>query len=68
MSLRAKDAAQSSSLPDEEEFLEGAIRAVEKAVAELHKRSIATTHVIDGRLVRIHADGRREDLGAVGSR
>lgn len=67
MSLRPKDAAQPSSLPDEA-FLEGATRAVEKAVADLHERSIGTTRVIDGRVVRIHADGRREDLGVVGSR
>jgi hypothetical protein len=52
-----------SEVPDEEEFVDGAARAVEAAIAGLHARGIATTHLIDGRLVRVHPDGRREDLG-----
>lgn len=52
-----------ADVPDEEEFLEGAIKAVKEAVASLHRRGIATTHVIDGKLVQIHPDGRREELG-----
>jgi hypothetical protein len=50
-------------VPDEDELIEGAARAVETAIANLHARGIATTHLIDGRLVRVHPDGRREDLG-----
>ena len=53
-----------SEVPDEEEFIDGASRAVQDAIAGLHARGIATTHLIDGRLVRVHPDGRREDLGA----
>lgn len=52
-----------SEVPDEEEFIDGAARAVEAAIVDLHARGIATTHLIDGRLVRVHPDGRREDLG-----
>lgn len=52
-------------VPDEDEFIEGAAKAVENAIAGLHARGIATTHVIDGRLVRVHPDGRREDLGVL---
>ncbi|MEM9452902.1 MAG: hypothetical protein AAGF11_01900 [Myxococcota bacterium] len=51
-------------VPDEDEFVEGASNAIEAAIKRLHERGIATTHLIDGRLVKIHPDGRREDLGA----
>lgn len=49
-------------LPDEEELFQGAVEAVRRAIAEQHRRGIATTHVIDGKLVRIHPDGHREEL------
>lgn len=52
-----------SEVPDEEELVDGATRAVEAAIAGLHARGIATTHLIEGRLVRVHPDGRHEDLG-----
>ena len=54
-------------LPDEEEFFQGAVDAVRRAIEDLHHRGIATTHFIDGKVVRIHPDGRREDLGSLPS-
>jgi hypothetical protein len=63
-----KETLDTVDLPSEQEFVEGAARAVEAAIVELHSRGIATTHFIDGRLVRVHPDGRREDLGALPSR
>ena len=51
--------------PEGEEFLSAAVKAVKAAIEDLHDRGIATTHWIDGRLVRVHPDGRREDLGAL---
>jgi hypothetical protein len=62
-----KDALDTAELPDEQELVKGAIQAVQQAIADLHSRGIATTHLIDGRLVRIHPDGRHEDLGLVPS-
>lgn len=50
-------------LPSEEEFVEGATESVANAIETLHDRGIATTHWVDGRLLRIHPDGHREDLG-----
>jgi hypothetical protein len=61
------DALDTAEPPDEQEFLEGATQAVQEAIVDLHSRGIATTHLIDGRLVRVHPDGRREDLGSVPS-
>jgi hypothetical protein len=63
-----KETLDTVDLPSEQEFVEGAAGAVEAAIVELHSRGIATTHFIDGLLVRVHPDGRREDLGALPSR
>jgi len=52
-----------AEVPDEEEFLEGANRAVREAIEDLRRSGITTVHAVDGRLVRVHPDGRREDLG-----
>lgn len=52
-------------VPDEAELLEGAKRAVESAIEKLHRAGIATVHALEGRMVRIHPDGRQEDLGPV---
>jgi len=49
-------------LPSEEELLIGANRAVRDAIARLHHANIATTHYIDGKLVRVLPDGRREGV------
>jgi hypothetical protein len=46
-----------AEVPDEEEFVEGAKLAVQKAIANLHRSGIATTHLIDGTLVTILPDG-----------
>jgi hypothetical protein len=62
-SMSARSETTPPEVPDEEEFVDGASRAVEAAIVGLHARGIATTHLIDGRLVRVHPDGRREDLG-----
>lgn len=51
--------------PEGEEFMSAAVEAVEAAIDDLHERGIATTHWVDGRLVRVHPDGRHEDLGAL---
>lgn len=53
-----------AGVPHEDELFEGAARAIEAAIADLHHRGIATAHLIDGRFVRIYPDGRSEDLGA----
>lgn len=53
-------------LQEEEEertLVEGANKAVACAIAELRAKQIATVHVFDGELVRVHPDGRREALG-----
>ena len=50
-------------LPDEDELIRGAKEAVKVAIRELHDRGIATTHLIDGRIVVVHPDGQREDRG-----
>ena len=62
MSDQANRGKPVTDVPDEEEFLEGAVKAVKEAVARLHRAGIATTHVIDGKFVRIHPDGRREEI------
>lgn len=49
--------------PDENELAAGIAHAVQTAIKKLHQRGIPTTHGIAGRLVRIHPDGRHEDLG-----
>jgi hypothetical protein len=54
-----------TDVPDESEFMEGANLAVQSAIQKLHRAGIATVHAIDGRIVRIHPDGRHEGLGPV---
>lgn len=49
----------------DDELVSGFSRAVRSAIDDLHRRGIPTTHVIDGELVRVHPDGRREVLGKV---
>ena len=61
----AEDNETMSDVPDEEEFLDGASRAIQNAIEKLHRAGIATVHALDGRLIRVHPDGRREDLGPV---
>lgn len=53
------------TMPNEDELLTGAEDAVRGAIERLHRANIATTYVIDDRLVRVHPDGRREELGPV---
>lgn len=62
MLTRADTIAERPEVPDEEELIEGAAKAIEAAIQGLHPRGIATVHLIDGRLVRVHPDGRHEDI------
>lgn len=52
----------SGSVPEADEFIAGASRAIESAINGLRDKGISTTHMIDGKPVRIHADGRQEAL------
>lgn len=56
--------AQPIALPDEEEFAVGASGAIAEAIRASRERGIPTTHIVDGQLVRVHPDGRREPLGS----
>jgi hypothetical protein len=58
---------QEDEVPNEEELIEGVSHAISLAIRGLHERGIATNHLIDGRLVRVHPDGRHEDLGPLDS-
>jgi len=62
-SLARLPALREPEPPSEDELLLGASRAVRDAIARLHRANIATTHIVDGRLVRVHPDGHREDIG-----
>lgn len=64
MSERSKT---NEELPDEEEFFRGATEAVRRAIGDMHSRGIPTAHLIDGKLVLVHPDGRREELGPLSS-
>lgn len=67
MSERPDAPRDESELPNEEELIEGVSQAISTAIRGLHERGIATNHLIDGRLVRVHPDGHREDLGPLES-
>lgn len=56
------ESREQSSVPSESEFFDGASRAVLAAIRRQHEQGIATTHLLEGRLVRVHPDGHREDL------
>jgi hypothetical protein len=51
-------------VPSEDEFIAGASAAIKGVVQNLHDRGIPTTHLIDGRIVKLFPDGRQQDLGA----
>lgn len=59
----AAEPSTPAEAPGEEELVAGATRAVQQSIEALHDRGISTTHIVDGRMFRIHPDGRREDLG-----
>jgi hypothetical protein len=65
MADMAENPDKLSDVPDEEEFLDGASHAIQTAIEKLHRAGIATVHALDGRLIRVHPDGRHEDLGPV---
>lgn len=67
MDERSDATREEPELPNEEELIEGVSHAISTAIRGLHERGIATNHLIDGRLVRVHPDGRREDLGPLES-
>lgn len=50
---------------EEAEALSAMTRGAHKAISDLHEKGIPSHHIIDGRLVAVHPDGRHEDLGPV---
>lgn len=55
-----------SPVPSEAEFVEGAGEAVRRAIAETHEAGLPTVHERNGMLVRVHPDGRVEEIGPLG--
>ncbi|HRI49820.1 MAG TPA: hypothetical protein PLW65_06525 [Pseudomonadota bacterium] len=58
-----RDAQGRVSVPDEDEFIQGANQAIRRAIEATHQAGFATTHARDGKLVEVFPDGHVRELG-----
>lgn len=56
---------QSVGLPDEDEFMSGANRAIQRAIEASHRSGVATTHERNGKLVQVSPDGQAREIGTL---
>jgi hypothetical protein len=48
-----------NTVPDEAEMVAGVQKAIQKAIADLHRQGIPTVHRIDGQSITVMPDGSR---------